>query len=56
MTPVVAMPVAHGKAVKLPSSTRNSPMNPLRPGSPMDDSATTVRIRLKIGTTRAMPP
>ena len=56
MTPVVASTVASGNAAKLPSSTRNSPTNPLSPGSPIEESATTVKIRLKTGTTRAMPP
>src|SRR5712671_3648842 len=56
ITPVVASAVAIGYVRKDPSSTRNSPTNPLVPGSAMDDSDTIVRIAANRGTTRAMPP
>src|SRR5882762_7165456 len=55
-TPAVAMIAARGYVRKVPSSTRNSPTNPLVAGSPMDDSETIVSTAASIGTTFAMPP
>ncbi len=39
-----------------PIKTKNSPTNPLVPGSPTDESATRLSTAARAGATRAMPP
>jgi hypothetical protein len=56
ITPVAAMTERIGAVRNEPISTRNSPMNPFVPGSPMLLSETNVSSTANIGTTRAIPP
>ncbi len=56
MTPVAA---ATPKAVlerNAPKRMRNSPTNPLVPGSPMEDKVTIMKITAKTGMTLDNPP
>ena len=56
MMPVVATAASHGFTWKAPTSTRNSPTKPLRPGSPSEDSDTTRNTAEKAGITAHSPP
>ena len=55
-TLVVAITVKIGEVRNAPMSTRNSPMNPFVPGTPIELSDTNVNIAANSGTTRARPP
>ena len=56
ITPAVATTAHHRWAVNAPSRIRNSPTKPLSPGSPIDDSITTVNAAAKIGADFWRPP
>ncbi len=56
MTLVAAITAKYGCVGNDPTSTRNSPTNPLVPGTPIELSATMVRQTAKIGMTFAIPP
>ena len=43
-------------ATKVPRRMRNSPMNPLVPGRPIDESVTTTNTAASAGVTLASPP
>jgi hypothetical protein len=52
----VAATTAHQRCeTNVPSSTRNSPTKPLRPGTPIDDSITMVNSPAKTGATVCRP-
>ncbi len=53
---VEAITAMTGSVRYAPMRTRNSPTNPLVPGTPMLENVTMVSITANIGTTRAMPP
>ena len=56
MMPVVATAASRGLTPKAPTRIRNSPTNPLRPGSPSDESTTIKKSAEKAGTTFQRPP
>ena len=49
--PVAATTVHHLAVSKDPMRMRNSPTNPLRPGTPIDESITTMNAAAKTGAT-----
>ncbi len=56
MTPVAATTAHQRWAMKAPSSARNSPTKPLRPGRPIDDNITRVNTPAKTGADFWKPP
>ena len=55
ITPAAATTVHQRADANDPMSTRNSPTKPLSPGTPIDESITTVNPAAKIGATDWMP-
>ena len=56
ITPVVATTVHTGCVLNDPARIRNSPTNPLSPGSPTDDSTAMTKNVAYSGIVRAIPP
>ena len=55
-TPEVATTAHQRRVTKLPTRMRNSPTKPLRPGSPIDDSITSVNTPASNGIVFWSPP
>jgi len=56
MTPVAAKAAIRGFHLNAPSRIRNSPTNPLSPGSPIDESVMTRNAATRCGITFFNPP
>jgi hypothetical protein len=55
ITPIAATTAHHRCATKVPISTRNSPTNPLRPGTPMEAIMATVNTPAMMGAGDCRP-